>query len=468
MNVRLMLVQPAWSDIHGSFSRIARNQAFVPPIGITMLASIARDAGFSVAILDAEVAGLSDVDVVERILREKPTVVGLSATTPIYHKARLIAEGLKRQQPDIRTIIGGPHISLLGAEAFFDCFDLAVLGEAELMFADLLRGLAREDGSVATIPGVMYRQGGQIVDNGWGPTPHELDALPFPAWDLLEDRYRTQVPDKGYVRYATLLYTRGCPFKCSFCAAMLLEGRTLRCRSPQNVVAEMQMLQERFDIHHFCFNDSTLTLRKRNVVELAELLLEKGMKVTWEGWTRANLIDMELLTLMKRAGMVRISFGIESGSPRVLKLIRKEVSHDEMRKAFRMAKDVGMEVTCSAMMGHPGETEADVWETVRLIRSIPEISYSPLSIAVPYPGTELMEMAKEGRHGLKLVTTDYSKYSRYEGGVMEVNGMSPEYLSRLQKRALIWMHLTPNKFIGIIKRFGFLALLETILPFRKK
>ncbi|HPA48172.1 MAG TPA: hypothetical protein PK395_20580, partial [bacterium] len=152
----------------------------------------------------------------------------------------------------------------------------------------------------------------------------------------------------------------------------------------------------------------------------------------------------------------------ESGSPHVLKLIHKEVSHEDMRRAYRIAGKLDIEATCSAMMGHPGETEADVWETVRLIRSIPEIEYSPLSIAVPYPGTELYEMAKNEQHGLKLVTEDYSKYLRYAGGVMEVNGMTPEYLTKLQKRALIWMHLTPGKIIGTIRRFGLKPILQSI------
>ena len=178
---------------------------------------------------------------------------------------------------------------------------------------------------------------------------------------------------------------------------------------------------------------------------------------------QANLVDEELLSLMQQAGFVRVSFGIETGSPRILKLIRKEVSHEDIRRVYRLAGKLGLEATCSAMMGHPGETEADVWETVRFIRSIPEIEYSPLSIAVPYPGTELYQMAQNGEHGLKLLTQDYSQYLRYAGGVMEVNGMSPQYLRKLQKRALLWMHLTPGKLVGTIRRFGFKATIRAIL-----
>ncbi|MBI4644592.1 MAG: radical SAM protein [Deltaproteobacteria bacterium] len=462
--MRLLLVQPAWSDTHGSFSAMAKRHACVPPLGIGYLASLARKAGHEVMILDAEAERLTDKQAAEIILARKPEVVGLSATTPIYHKACNIARHLKKAAPQIITIIGGPHISVLGEEAFFPCFDLAVRGEAEMIFASLLQALEEGGRGLDAIPGVMLRRGQKVLDQGWGPKVPDLDTLPFPAWDLYDmSAYLTHVRGKGLVPYATMNFTRGCPFKCVFCAASVLEGKKLRGRSPRNVVAEVSYIKEKFNISHICFNDSTLTLRPDLIKEFCSLLLAANLQVTWEGWTRANLVDEELLSIMKNAGFVRISFGIETGSPRILKLIRKEVSHEDIRRVYRLTGKLGIEATCSAMMGHPGETEADVWETVRFIRSIPEIEYSPLSIAVPYPGTELYRLAKRGEHGLKLLSEDYSQYLRYAGGVMQVNGMSPKYLRKLQKKALLWMHLTPGKIMSTIRRFGFRATIRAVL-----
>jgi len=461
--MRILFVQPAWSDIHGPFTGMAKSQASVPPLGVGYLAALARQQGHEVSILDAEAECLDDDHAAQAILKRSPDIVGFTATTPLYHKAVNIAQTVKSAAPDILTMIGGPHITILGEKAFFPCFDIAVRGEAETIFPELLDAVEKNPERLSTISGVMSRKNGETIDTGWVPPIQDLDCLPFPAWDLYNrDAYTIHVKGKGFVPYATMNLTRGCPFKCAFCSAALLEGKKLRCRSAQNAVDEIIFLRDHFDIRHICFNDSTLTLKESLIEEFSNRMIDLQVGVTWEGWTRANLVDEDLLALMKRAGFVRISFGIESGSPHVLKLIHKEVSHEDMRRAYRIAGKLDIEATCSAMMGHPGETEADVWETVRLIRSIPEIEYSPLSIAVPYPGTELYEMAKNEQHGLKLVTEDYSKYLRYAGGVMEVNGMTPEYLTKLQKRALIWMHLTPGKIIGTIRRFGLKPILQSI------
>jgi len=130
-----------------------------------------------------------------------------------------------------------------------------------------------------------------------------------------------------------------------------------------------------------------------------------------------------------------LQIGIESGSETILSIIRKQVTHDDIRSAFRLAAGVGLEVSCAAMMGLPGEREKDVWKTVRFIRSIPEIGFSPLSVAIPYPGTELRRMAEAGAHGLKLLHSDWNHYRRYCGGVMDVGDMTPVSMQKLQLRA---------------------------------
>jgi len=462
--MKLILAQPAWSDIHGEFTGVARGVGNFPPLGIGYLASLARRAGHEVTIVDAEAAMLDDEAAARDILARRPDVVGLSAVTPIYHKAVRVAAGIKAAAPDLPVIIGGPHVSLLGGEVFEPCFDLAVRGEAELVFADLLAELGKPKPEFDRLPGVMYRRNGAVVDGGWAPAVQNLDDLPFPAWDLYDlPAYRTHLKARGAVRFIAMHLTRGCPFRCAFCSASTLEGRRVRSRSPENVVAEMRLLKEEYGVDHFCFNDSTLTLDRQLIERLCDLLDEAQLGITWEGWTRANRIDKALLERMVGSGFVRVSFGVESGSPRILKLINKEVAHEDMRRAYRWAGELNLESTCSAMMGHPGETEKEVWQTVRFIRSLPEVEYAPLSIAVPYPGTELWRMARAGEHGLKLLSEDYSQYLRYAGGVMEVNGMRPEYLRKLQKRALIWMHLTPRKLVGIIRRFGFWSLAKAVL-----
>jgi anaerobic magnesium-protoporphyrin IX monomethyl ester cyclase len=161
------------------------------------------------------------------------------------------------------------------------------------------------------------------------------------------------------------------------------------------------------------------------------------------------------------AGFVRISFGVETGNAEVMKILKKDMNHGHINAAFELASKMGLEARCSVMIGNPGETQETLWDTINFIRGNDNIKYSTLSIATPYPGTELAEMAKERRHGLTLNITDETKYLRYFSPTMQMNDLSMTYLKMMQIVGLIWMHLTPVKIIGSVKRFGFFRLCLT-------
>jgi radical SAM superfamily enzyme YgiQ (UPF0313 family) len=461
--MKILLAQPSWDHVFGRMAHAGASYAS-PPIGMGLLASLARDAGHEVLLVDGHAEREGVEATAARVAAAAPDVVGLSGMTPTHSAICELARRLRELLPSTPLIVGGVHVTLLGAEALTPDLDYGFRGEAEEQWLKVLEVLAgRRD--PAGVPGLVWRRpDGVLVDNGIAPVVADLDTLPEAAWDLYRlDAYRESFSGHRNVRFVNLVLSRGCPFPCVFCSAAALQGRKARYRSAAKLVAEMRTLAERFDVRHFMFQDSNLTMSRRAVVELCEHLLASGLDVTFEGWTRADLIDRELLVLLKRAGLVRIQFGIESGSPAVLQRLQKHVSHEQIRAAFRLAGELGLETSCTAMMGLPGETEADVWQTVRFIRSIPEIGHSPLSIAIPYPGTELRRMAESGEHGLRLLGRDWDQYRRYDGGVMEVNGMSPEQLQRLQKRALIWMHLTPRKLVATVRRFGLRTVVRAVL-----
>jgi radical SAM superfamily enzyme YgiQ (UPF0313 family) len=256
-----------------------------------------------------------------------------------------------------------------------------------------------------------------------------------------------------------ILASRGCPFKCAFCSEPLTNPR-IRFRSPGNIVDEMQRWQQEQGVSHFHFQDSNLTLNRGQIEGICHEILARGLKISFEGWTRANLVDRQVLSLMKRAGLIRMSYGIESGSPEILKIIHKEVSHADMLKAFRLTAELGIEPACFVMLGLPGETRATAERTIRFVRDIPEILYSNLSIANPYPGTELYQWAREGRYGLRLLTEDFSQYRRYDFSPLAVNDLGPDDLVRLQKLGLLRIHLRPRRMLALLRLMG----LPTILP----
>jgi len=314
---------------------------------------------------------------------------------------------------------------------------------------------------LSKVNGLIYRVSGKVIMNPACAFIEDLDALPFPARNKLNpDKYKFEVPGKGFVSVASTALTRGCPFQCVFCSEPLNAGRKLRCRSAANVVSEMRWIKDNLGIKHIYMLDSTLTVNRALVMEFCRQLIDCKLAITFEGQTRANLVDQPLLELMKQAGLVRLSFGLESVDKEVLRLMRKDIDPEDLRRALHLCRGLNITTLCGAMMGNPGDTRQTILKTARFVRSTDEIVYAPLAIAIPYPGTELFKMASLGMHGLRLIETDYRKYARYAGGVMEIDGMAPAEIVKLQRRALIIMHSSWKKVIGVIKHFGFINLLR--------
>jgi hypothetical protein len=215
-------------------------------------------------------------------------------------------------------------------------------------------------------------------------------------------------------------------------------------------------------VDHVWMVDSTLTANKKLLHAFSEEMIRRRVPMTWEGHTRANLVDPPLLEVMKEAGLTRLAFGLESVDKHVLKLMEKEIDPEDVKKAVRLCKSMGIRATIGTMMGNAGDTRETILRTAWFVRSVPEIRYAPCAIACPLPGTPLRRQAEQGVGGLKLLDPDYSKLTRYSGGVMEVNGMSPRDLLRLQRLVLIIMHSTPRKLVFIVMHFGFFNLVSVL------
>jgi anaerobic magnesium-protoporphyrin IX monomethyl ester cyclase len=426
------------------------------------LASYLERAGHQADIIDLELEGMDLDSLAEKIKQSKADLIGITASTPIFHVVRMCAQGL-RERLKLPIVLGGPHITVTQMDTFTDEFDFGVVQEGEETLKELMDELSG-DKNFARINGLIYRENGEIKINPARPYIKDLDSLPFPAREKVQIlRYNFEVPGRGVIPVGTFELTRGCPFKCVFCSEPLNTGKLLRRRDPAKVVDEILEVKQKFGIDHFFALDSTLTAHRALIEGFCRELMARKANVTFEGQTRANLVDESLLQLLKDAGLRRMNFGVESGNREVLKLMKKEVPPEAMRKAFALCEKLNISATCGLMMGNPGDTRKTILESAWFIRSIPQIRFAPLAIAIPYPGTELMEMAKRGMYGLKLLETDYSKYSRYAGGVMEVDGMKPKELLALQTLALIIVHSTPSKAWGLIQHFGVTNIIRALI-----
>ena len=234
-----------------------------------------------------------------------------------------------------------------------------------------------------------------------------------------------------------------------------------RIRSPQNIIEEMKFLQKDFHINFFQFQDELLMTSKERTENFCLALLKAKIDMRWGCNGRLNFATPDVMRLMKQAGFVRMAIGVESGNEHILELIQKKVKLQEIRDCFKMLKEVGIATESFAMIGLPGETKKTMRNTARFLRSIPEIRYTSLGLVIPYPGTMVYEYAKTHQHGLRLLSEDYREYHRYGKGVMEVDGMSPKELVRMQKRMVVMAHLSPYKIYSLIRHFGFFSLFKT-------
>lgn len=460
--MRIVLINPAWTKVFGVFSKIGYQASSFPPLGLCYLASLARQNGHDVKLIDAEIERMDMSQIVKEAVSFSPDVIGMTATTPVFHIAKELAGELKKIT-NAPILIGGRHVSYYKEKILDENFDFVFIGEGEKSFIQFLDCLERKK-DLASVKGIAFKIAGKDLFTGDPEQFTNLDELPFPARDLLPmDKYVTNTVYHGRLNYTTIFMSRGCPFQCVYCAAPKLSGTSVRWFSLSHVMKEIEDVMHNSNVRHFYFFDDTLTLDRKYILDFCKEIDRRKLRFTWEGCTRTNLIDEDLIAAMAGAGLIRISFGLESADPEVRKIIKKEIPLETVEKAHKITARYNVETIDSSMLGLPGETQEKVWKTVNFIRNARSIQHSTFSIAMPYPGTEFYDMAKKGEHGLRLHTEDFSKYQRYDSAVLTVNDMEPSDIIMLQKLGLLKIYIAPFRIKQIIRRFDLWTMLAPFL-----
>lgn len=353
------------------------------PVGLGILNAVLNEAGFPSQV--GNLSRYSDDRVIKMLERERPDVLGLSVFTFNRHPSHELAALAKRVLPDLTIVAGGPHVTHLDQAWLYAYpeFDAVIRGEGEDTLLEVLqRKTAGEplDG----VAGVTTRS----VRAPDRPTITELDRLPQNA-DHLARSLGVDVPDQ--LRY--FISSRGCPGACTFCNTPDFWGRRVRFRSVDDVLRELRTMRARHGLVHVSFRDDTFTAHRPRTLELCRRLIDEGPTFLWDCQSRVNLVDEERLRWMKRAGCHHVQYGIESGSERILKLLQKDISLEQIRTAVAMTRAAGLVVSIYLISGVPEETEEDIQATVDLIREIlpHDGMVAPLAI---YPGTRLYEESK--------------------------------------------------------------------------
>lgn len=377
-----------------------------PPIGLLYVASyVLENTGHKVDVLDTQAEKLSYDQIEERIRKTSPDVVGIQTLTFTLCDSILTAKRVKKVNPDIRVVLGGPHVFLYPEETLkIPEVDYIVLGEGEKYFADLLECVEKEK-SPSGLEGVGFIQNGEPVLQFPRQFVQDLDSLPHPRRELLPVKNYGSILARGSV-VTTLISSRGCPFQCIFCDRPHL-GKTFRYRSARNVVDEMKKCRD-LGINEIIFYDDTMTIKRERVMEICRLLKEEKVDVMWDVRAHINTMDEEMLREMRSAGCIRIHYGIESGNPKIVKTLRKNIDLDHAKDIFQATRKAGIQTLGYFILGNPGETEKEIRDTIDYSLKL-DADYVHISVMTPFPGTRLYRMGLEEG----ILTNDYwREYAR--------------------------------------------------------
>lgn len=483
--MKIALLYPRWTGEYGLFGHFARRQIW-PPLNLALLGAIGEQHGHEMIIIDAEAQGMPEKKLIEQTLSLKPDVIGLTCYSPFFHLNLRLAQGLKEAGCTAPIIAGGPHITIMKEKALLPQFDYGFTGEAEVSFPRFLE-LLEEGGDVSEVKGLIYRRDGEVVSNGdpeWVqaevPTKgsnvgqsYPLDQFPLPARHLLDMTKYKLGTIRGRKHFTSIQTMRGCPWKCIFCASEALNTTRVVMRSPESVVEEMKRVVSEFPyINHFVFADDVLTLWKKHIIKICDLINEAGLKITFEGGTRANLVDDELIKYMAETGLIRLCFGLETTDPEMRVTMQKKVPMEAYMQSNKICAKYGVEALNSMMIGLPGETRETIRASLDFIGKAREVKQANFAIAIPYPGTEFHEMALAGGHGLQLKSEDFSEYLRYGSAVTQVGDLTPDDLIELQNEGFVKIYSKPWRWPYTWRRngtFGFvLMLLRVAIQWRRQ
>jgi radical SAM superfamily enzyme YgiQ (UPF0313 family) len=415
------------------------------PINLAQLASVAIERGVECRIWDYGVEPYDRDQFKKRVASFAPDLLGFSCVTPLIKTGAAMAAAAKEVDDSTLTIAGGPHVSAIPERTLreFPSLDLGVVGEGETTLSELIERL-KGSSDFSGIPGTVFRNNDEVLLAKPRDLIQDLDALPLPDRDLLNLSLYAGSSSPGLstqVHTITELFTsRGCPARCIFCGCRVTHHGKVRFRSADHVLAEARQCVERYGVNHFTIEDDTFTFGKARLERICDGLAELG--VTWDCDSRADTVDLPTLQKMARSGCVKIAFGIESGSPRIIELVRKKITREQLVNSFRWASECGIQTAGFVMVGsHPSETFADLDETLKLARKL-KPDFLMVYCAVPYPGTELYEMMRD--QGL-ILSEDWDEYDIVRSRpVWRTEHFSPDELVRQQQRMYRRYYLRPG------------------------
>ena len=461
--MKILFLYPLWTGeykgIAGYFAK--KSGGTYIPYNLAILAAIAESEGHEAKIIDNELEKISIEDSIPLIKDFNPDVIAMTGMTPFFNVIEEAALKLRENNIQAKICVGGPHVTIMEEKVLIDQFDYAFIGEGEEPWKKFLNVLDA-DGPLSEVPGLVYRDEDQVIKKtARTNTSKNLDIYPRPAYHLLKMGDYKLGTLKGRLPFSSIQLVRGCPWKCIFCASDQLETTRILKRSVSTVIDEIEGLANTYGVKHFMIIDDVLTLVRKSTVEFCNQLIERKINITFEGSTRANLLDEELVVLMKKAGLIRLSFGLETVDEDMRKTMNKKVPLDAYRESNALLNKYKIEALNSVMIGLPGESEENVWKTLNFLKGAREVKQANFAVAVPYPGTVFHDMATSGKDGIELLTEDFTEYKRYGHAVTNVGSLSSQDLLRLQNEGFVSIYSKYWRWWPVVQKNGVIGLYLT-------
>jgi len=422
------------------------------PLNLAYLSSYLEENGFSTEIIDLELYDNPHSFFRKSLKRFNPKIVGFTAFTMDIINSYSLSKIVKELDPNIDTVVGGIHASALPVETLrkFESFDYLVYGEGFITFVELAKTLisSNQKSNLRKIDGLVYRKNGVVIKNKPRKLIENIDELPFPAREKLDNlKYKPHLQRCKRLPSTGIISSIGCSFRCNYCSVSIV-NKKVRFRSPHNVLEEMKFCMDNFGISDFRFFDDCMTLDNKRLAKLCKLIIKSKLDLVWNCQSRAGTVNLELLKLMKKAHCHQISYGLETGTEKVLKILNKGITLQQARKSISMAKKVGLETTASFMIGAPNETIADIKQTIKFAKEIsPDLAM--FYILKAYPGTQVYnDSIKKG----VLKDVSWDEYLMHNPSVLK-ESLNDKELTEILNYAYTSFYFRPNYMLQRTKKF---------------
>ncbi len=388
------------------------------PIYLCYVGTVLKANGYGVEFIDSVFRDLDYEQTYSEIEKRKPDFIFIETATPTINYDIKFIDEIKKRFPSIKVVLAGTHVTYFPERTLAESkVDVIIKGEMDYTTLNAINALAKNT-PLSEVKGIAYRDGDKIINNEPAPLIENLDELPFPDRDLIPHQWYFE----GHVvnkPFTFIVGGRGCPFKCTYCLwPNTWQNHEIRYRSVQNVVAEIKWLKEKYGMKEILFDEDTFNVHKWRVIDLCKAMVDNNATIKFSCSCRVNPIDEEMLYWMKKAGCRLIFYGAESANQSTLNKVKKGITVEQIRHAFKLTKKVGIAVHGNFMLGFPWETEEDTERTIQLaLETDPDTVQ--FSLVFPHPGTEMYEEAQKEGWFYDGIAENFDAFDMVKGPVMK-------------------------------------------------